>query len=238
MPYNSPVPGDDDLPDDAVEPTLPVGAASDPEIPERTHRGEAPGLRARLAAARVKIAVVVLLLILSIVAWATGIGPGDGWGAESDTTPSTVLAPDVPEAPEKSTSPEPGTSGTKTGLSYLGLCRAYQEAAATDEDASADPAFSALVEDAGSQAQVKKYCDELLGDASADATATPTALPSEKPSTAPTGSTTPTQAPRPTLTSSPTQQPSPTPTATSPGPPTATPTATKPGGKPTKTPGP
>jgi len=234
MPYNSRVPGDDHLPDDAAEPTLPIGESSDPELPERTHRGEAPGLRARLAAARVKIAVAVLLLVLGIAAWATGVGPGDGWGAEPDAAPSRVLAPGVPEAPEEDSSAAPGTSGTKTGLSYLGLCRAYQEEAATNPDAAGDPAFSALVEDAGSQAQVKKYCDELLGDASADATATPTSLPTAQPTTAPSGSTTPTRTPGPS--SSPTLQPSPTPTATKPGPPTPTATATGPGGKPTKTP--
>lgn len=237
MPYNSRVPGDDHLPDDAAEPTPGGGETPGSELTERTHRGEAPGLMARLAAARVRIAVAVVLLVLGIAAWATGLGPGDGWGGGPDAAPSRVLAPEIPGAPEESTSTEPETSGTKTGQSYLGLCRAYQEEVATNPDAAGDPAYSALVEDAGSQAQVKKYCDKLLGDASADATATPTSVPTAQPTAAPTGST-PTRTPGPTPTSGPTQQPSPTPTATKPGPPTPTATATGPGGKPTKTPRP
>lgn len=244
MPYNSRVPGDEDLPDDVIEPTPPGPGTTENRAPaDRSHRGEALGLRARLAAARFRIAGVVLLLAALGAAFAAGFGPGDGLTGGSDDTRVLAPEPGSSEAPRETEVPDPDASAPRVGLSYLGLCRAYQEEAVTNESAASDPAFAPLADDAGGQAKVKKYCDELLGEASADATATPTAVPTAGASTAPTpGATGGPATPRPTPTtgqsptSGPTPTSSPTATPTDPGPPDPTATPTGPGGKPTKTP--
>ncbi len=238
MPYNSRVPGDDDLPDDPVGPSLPADEPAGAESAGK-RRGEAPRLGARIAAARVKIGVLVGLLVLGLAALATGVGPGDGWGGSDDSGPAaTVLNPEATDTPEEIARSEAASSGSTIGLSYIGLCRAYQEAAATDSNAAADVDFADLVDDAGGRSKVEKYCEELLGDPEADATATPTAGPSPQPTAASPRSPTPTPTPRSTPTPSQTQQPTPTSTPTTPGPPNPTETGTGPGGKPTKTPRP
>lgn len=245
MPYNSRVPGDEDLPDDAIEPTpSDPGTTEDRTPAEGSHRGEALGLRARLAAARFRIAGAVLLLVVLGAAFAAGVGPGDGLTGGSDDTRVLAPEPGSSEAPTETEIPDPGTSVPRVGLSYLGLCRAYQEDVVTNESAAADPAYAALADDAGGQSKVRKYCDELLGEASADASATPTAVPTAGATRPTPGATGRPATPRPTPTtgqsptSGPTPTGSPTPTPTDPGPPDPTATPTEPGGKPTKTPRP
>lgn len=238
MPYNSRVPGHDDLPDDAVAPASASTDAPGTATEGQSHRGEPLGLRARLVAARYKIAGATLVVLLAGAALAAGVGPGDGIGGGSEAAPRAGSTPGDPEAVVESEEPGTGSPGTKVGLSYLGLCRAFQLEAETNDDAAADPAFDALAEDAGGQSKVEKYCQELLGEASATATAEPTALPTAQPTAKPTSAGS-TRTPRPTQTSNPTQQPSSTPTATfTPGPPDPTSTSTPGGGKPTKTPRP
>lgn len=235
MPYNSRVPGHDDQPDDAVDPAIAVGDEPGTSTSDgQSHRGEPIGLRARLVAARYKIAGVTLVLLLGGAALAAGIGPGDGLGGGPEAAPPVRSTPDTLETPAASEEPDPVNPGSTVGLSYVGLCRAFQLAATTDDDAAADPAFSALADDANGQTKVEKYCSDLLGEASADATDAPTST--SQPTVSPTRPGGSTSSPRPTVTVNPTQQP--TPTATAPGSPTPSPTTTRPGGKPTKTPRP
>lgn len=204
------------------------------------HRGAALGLGARLATARVAVAGVTLALLTGGgVALAAGVGPGDGFLGGPDSTPRAtppVGAPDGPAAPGDTPAADPQVPAGTAGLSYLGLCRAFQAEVATNDDAAANPAFSALAEDAGSQAEIAEYCDELLGDASATPTGQPTGLPTGRPTALPTSAVNPTTPVKPTP--GVTTPPVPTPTVTTPTPPDPSSTPTRPGGKPTKTPRP
>lgn len=207
------------------------------------HRAEPAGLRTRIATARVAAAGLVLALLAGGgVAIAAGIGPIDGLfetPRNEPVKPVTSGAPEIPATP----SSKPGSTATATPVqSYVGLCRAFQADAATNDNARSDPAFAALAKDAGGQSQIADYCDDLLGDP----TATPTGRPAELPTQAadpgrpaiPTPSARPTQPTIPTPTAKPTQP-------TVPPPPTQPTDPTPPvepdppgGGKPTKAPRP
>lgn len=201
------------------------------------HRASAVGLAARLATARVVVAGVTLALLTGGgVALAAGVGPGDGLLGGPDTTPRATPSPGTPGTPEDTPSAEPQVRAGTAGLSYLGLCRAFQAALAADEEAAANPAFEALADDAGGQSEVAEYCDELLGDASATPTGQPTGVPTGKPTALPTSAANPSRPAQPTPSA--TKPPAPTPSATTPVPPDPSATPTRPGGKPTKTPRP